>query len=227
MLIVVNGVPKSGSYWLYTLCADALGGERPPPAARLRADWATPSMTPENFAAFIESGEHRAATTLIKTHLPTRRPYPDLMKTDGVLALMTVRNLHDGMLSLYHHHRRVKRTALSVEDWWREEGRDRAQGHLRFRRVWTPVSAVFEYERLMTDPVSEIGRLGRLLGVDMPAARAYEIARARNAADQTRLIELGHVRTGAAGRALVELPQEVYLEISAMLAAEDAAKKNS
>lgn len=214
MLFINNGVPKSGSVWLHNISRDILGGDKSPSDQWRRDDWGAPSIHPDRLADYLSSGEHLERDVLIKTHLPAKEPYLSLFATEGVVPILTIRNLMDSILSLYHHHKRKGWTTLEIADWWEEKGQFSARGHIRHRDGWHEASHVFSFEERLRDPIGEIMRLATVLGAEISPTRAYEIAQSRSA--QRQGDPTGRIRTGTVGRAITELPQHIYFHLREM-----------
>jgi len=212
MLVLNNGVPKSGSTWVIKILRELISPVAPDRRWQ-REDWNSVSIHPDRLEAFIDSGEWQKKPVMLKTHIAYEPKYEFLLRPE-VRVIVTYRNLPDSMLSMYHHQVRKKRTELSMEDWLVERGERFSQFLTNYRNSWSQHDDVLmiPYENMVDQAPAEIRKMARFLGLKLSEKRFAEIAEKT----QVRLKpgeaprEGKHSRTGGQSRARLELPPKYY-----------------
>lgn len=218
MLILNNGVPKSGSTWIQKIIVKAVNPAFPP--QEWRNGWSNPSIDPERLSLYVKSGEWRETPTLIKTHLPYKRNL-DYLADPDIKVIVSYRNVADSVLSRFHHH--VRKGAVSKDDmprWLETEGRGFAQRILKYRSSWAGrENALFlAYEDMVQDAPAGVAAILAFLGMPKSTEDCQHIARVTQARSRKgkEPREGKHVRTAGRSAAEEELPRPFFLEFEAM-----------
>jgi hypothetical protein len=219
MLIVNNGVPKSGSTWVNKIVRDLVQPVRPHPRWQ-REGWQAASIARERIADYVASGEWRARPVLIKTHFEYGPDLAPLLQ-DGIRLVVTHRNLPDSVLSYWHHERRRGTAeADAMERWLKGRGMTFAEDMIRYYRSWAdkPGALLVPYEEMVSDAAGQIARIAAHLGLEESAERIAAVAEGT----QFRLKpgeaprEGAHARTGGLSRAEAELPAPILARLRRM-----------
>jgi hypothetical protein len=216
MLIINNGVPKSGSTWVQRILSTGL--QPAFPSESWRNDWVNPSVDNDRLRGFMSSGETDGPVpVLLKMHFAYNKMHSYLLR-DEVKVVVTYRNLPDSVLSWFHHQGRTgKTTPDKLNSWCMTAGRSFALRAISHRLSWLsiPNLIALRYEDLVANPVAEIGYLFESLGFEKPYDECSKIAQATQVKipEGAPLREGMHVRTAGRSLAHEELPQGIYDEL--------------
>jgi len=187
--------PRSGTTWTYEI-AHAVLQHGDIPALRAAQDGGkilkflpleigirTAAALPERVAAWKALPSPR----VIPTHVPPQL-FPKAAVATGCKLIYVVRDPRDVAVSLYHLHRSHKLLG-SYKGPWDEFFECFIAGNvpygrwLEHTRAWSayveahPAAALrVQYESLKSDFASQVSRLGRFLGIDLPSAAVAAIA---------------------------------------------------
>lgn len=215
MLIINNGVPKTGSTWIQRIVRTIA---RPGfPAGKWRSPSTNPSVKEELLKAYVDSGEWAEGYTLIKQHIP----YSDALSylaAEGIRVLVTYRDLPDAVVSWFHHCERQGKTRRGdIGAWLQGSGRNFAARSVRHRESWRgqPNARLIRYEDMLADAPGEIHRIMGFLGHPGTPDLAQAVARKTQVTlpPDAPLREGHHIRTGGRKVAQDELPEDFYREL--------------
>lgn len=218
MLIINNGVPKSGSTWVQNILVRGLDPAFP--TEKWRNSWVNPSVDHANLRAYVESGEWCAAATLIKMHFDFRDEHDYLLR-DDIRIVVSYRNIPDSVVSWFHHDVRMGRTSPEHKRAWMERrGRAFAERALKHRLSWKnrPGTLLVRYEDMLADAVSGVGTIFTFIGQEKTRDECVAIAQmtqVRLKPDEP-LRDGRHVRTAGRSVARDELPEHLYDEFTRM-----------
>jgi hypothetical protein len=220
MLIINNGVQKSGSSLVQRLLQKALKPV-PPGAAWQSEGWSNPSVPPEKLGGYYKSGEWREQTVLLKMHLRFLPEFKFLTTDPDVRVVVSRRNLPDTVVSFFHHQVRLGKAQPENRKTWMETvGRARAFAAAAYQTSWRnqPNSYVVRFEDMLSDPLPNLEGLLAFLGHPVPQARCEKIIastiirRNKNA----EIHDGAFVRTAGLSQAKQELPEDFYNELCRM-----------
>lgn len=217
MLILNNGVPKSGSPWVQKILQDALNPAYP--STEWRNHWENPSIAPDNLKSYITSADwHGAQPVLIKTHIVCPRSFDFLFHSD-IRIVVSYRSLPETVVSAFHHQVRLGKVQADRQNkYFRTMGRRFAIRAVTQRLSWArqPGVCMLRYEDLLADTPGQIHALLAWLKHPVSAARAEALA----AATRVRLSACeaprdgAHIRTGGRSTAQAELPAALFDELT-------------
>lgn len=218
MLIINNGVPKSGSTWVQRILVQGLDPNFPD--KKWRNFWKNPSIDPVDLPAYIKSGEWEEIPTLIKMHFAYNLEYKSLIR-DGIKIIVSHRNIPDSVVSWFHHQVRMGKTTLDQRQAWLEtRGREFARRAVNHRLSWSNKSGAYliRYENMLYSAPAEIERLFSYIGHKKTPEECSELARKTEVKLDANapLREGKHVRTAGRSVAKDELPEELYNEFCEM-----------
>jgi hypothetical protein len=215
MLIINNGVPKSGSTWIQSILRETLSPSYPD--KKWLNSWKNPSIEPEKLRDYIESGEWKGPRpVLIKMHIPCSSKF-DYLLQDGIKVIVSNRNIPDSVLSWFHHQvREGKVNKDHLKPWCESSGRKFALAAIRHSLSWAaqPGTIMVRYEEMVSDAGWQIGKLLEQLGFPITEERrgkvafATQVIMSENAPPRDGM----HVRTAGQSKALQELPKAIYNE---------------
>lgn len=221
MLVLNNGVPKSGSTWVVAILRELLEPGRLDPKWQ-RPDWNSVSVHPDRLQDYVDSGEWRGAPVVLKTHIAYEPKFQFLLQPE-IRVIVTYRNLPDSVLSMYHHQIRNGRTDMSLEQWLEKRSSRFSEDFMNYRKSWAQHDDVLmiPYETMVADAAQKVAEIAAFLRLEVSAERCAEIAEIT----QVRLKpgeaprDGQHARTGGQSRARLELPAEYYERFAEMEAA--------
>tara|TARA_R110000868_G_scaffold43693_4_gene146721 strand:- start:2037 stop:2720 length:684 start_codon:yes stop_codon:yes gene_type:complete len=214
MLIINNGVPKSGSSWIQTVLTRLYGLTGPSDPKWLRP-WTNPSIDDAKLSGYLATGESSSRNVILKAHY---RPKPELKKLfnhHGVKLLVSYRNMPDTIVSLYHHEKKHKKLDMSLAKWLASGGDIALRDYLSIRTGWQDMSLMIPFEEARNDPALWAARIGEF--IEVPPQQPVQKFCAQTLSRRTQVAESKHIRTGGAGAAN-ELPdywRKVIEEIEA------------
>ena len=223
MLIVNNGVPKSGSTWVQRIVR--LVADPTFPGPEWCNDATNPMVRPEKLEAYVDGGEWIAGRTLIKQHLAFTADVA-FLNQPGIRVLVTYRDLPDSVVSWFHHQARLgKADSGSFEQWLQGSGRNFAVRAIRHRESWRGVdnALLLRYEGMLLDAPAAVAQIMQF--IDLPANDAL----AASVAGKTQarldpgspLNDGRHIRTAGRSVAREELPAAYHQELVELQAATD------
>ena len=218
MLIINNGVPKSGSTWIQRILVRGL---RPDfPSEKWRNSWKNPSIDPRNLRAYIEGGEWQHSPTLIKMHFKLEENY-DYIWNDNIKILVSYRNIPDSVVSWFHHKLRNGEVDLKHRAaWFEKEGRVFAKRALNHRLSWEkkPNTILLRYEDMLADATSGIESIFNFIGNEKTRAECVKIAESTQVTLKPGepLRDGNHVRTAGRSVARDEIPEHLFNEFVQM-----------
>jgi hypothetical protein len=226
MLILNNGVPKSGTTWIQKILISTLEPEFP--SESWANHWINPSVDPSRLEDYFRSLEWQGKLTLLKTHILFSEQYKFLLHPE-VKVIVSHRGLPDSVLSYYHHQRRLNHESTlgkSKDDWLEHEGRRFAMHAIEFKRSWSSVenALLIGYEDMLKNPAKNIMSIMNFLNVDCSEDEADDIA------DKTKITKIqlrqiddnSHVRTAGMSMATRELSPSLYKDLLALQALADS-----
>lgn len=214
MLILNNGVPKSGTTWVQRILETAL--DPAAPEARWCNGWQNPSVDVERLPDYLDSmGWCGDRPVLVKTHFvhtPTLRG----LDRDGVRVVVSWRNLPDAVVSRFYH--LLRAGGLRREDreaWCRSEGLAFALRAVAFRLSWwpRPNALMVDYDALVADAPGNVARILDWLGFPVSPEQAARIAADTQETPGDTPRDGMHVRTGGVSTAEQDLPEDVLNEL--------------
>tara|TARA_R110002072_G_scaffold272420_1_gene432634 strand:- start:4963 stop:5655 length:693 start_codon:yes stop_codon:yes gene_type:complete len=205
MLVINNGVPKSGSTWiqqvLQRLCK--IPG---PSKTWQREGWHNPSIAPPKMAPFLASPECRNNVVCIKAHYRADPKMTELFLKSDVRMIVSYRNMPDTIVSLYYHERKYNGCTMSLEQWLATEADVRARDFLTIRTGWDSMSPLMiPFEQMRENPVHWAMEIARYSEANVSEDEAAAFC-AQTMKKTDTIQENSHVRTGGAGAAH-ELPE--------------------
>ncbi|MEL7090200.1 MAG: sulfotransferase domain-containing protein [Pseudomonadota bacterium] len=219
VLILNNGVPKSGSTWVHQILRKGIDPVYP--GEKWLNGWENPSVDPKNLKDYVESGEWKGdKPVLIKSHI-LYSPKFDFLFQEGIYTLVSYRNIPDSVVSWFHHQVRQKTmTAETPEDWYATEGRKfamRAVAH-RFSWVAKPNTIFVPYEDMRADAAKEIKTLFEALNMPMADDSYAQLAKSTqvNLSKDEKPREGRHIRTAGRSTAREEIPAGLVNEFFAL-----------
>lgn len=221
MLILNNGVPKSGSTMVQDLIRKAVKPARPSEKWQ-NPDWSNASVVPDKIAPFMESDEFKAADyVLLKMHFEMSPDFDFLRGHPDVNVIVSWRNVPDSVLSFFHHQIRRGRTQLEDKlTWLNTRGRRFARQAIAHKKSWRDVSNCHfvQFEELLARPDAEFAAILAFLGVELSEEDRGRILDGTivQLKDGEKPREGAHVRTAGQSRAKKELPDTFYAEFDAM-----------
>jgi len=222
MLIMNNGVPKSGSTWVQKILRQGL---KPAfPSERWANSWKNPSVDRDRIIDYVNSGEWTDQPTLLKTHFVYDDSLAGLLR-DDVSIIVSYRNLADSVVSMFHHQVRVGN--VQSDDpaaWYAEKGLKFAKRSIRHKQSWVdkPGVLMVRYEDMLADTQAVIRQVLTAAGATPSDAQCLAISKATRR-DDTSIKEGAHVRTAGRSVAKEELPADLYARLQDMQAQMDAA----
>ncbi|MBO9476096.1 sulfotransferase domain-containing protein [Shimia sp. R11_0] len=218
MLILNNGVPKSGSTWMQNILRNYLNPSYPSEA--WANSWKNPSVDPDKLAGYFESGEWAGTTTLLKTHIENSSKY-DFLKSDDVRVVVTHRRLTDSVVSWFHHQLRNKTTSLDEKaEWLDTKGRQFALRAVRHKLSWSDQhnALLVNYEDMVKDAVPLVEEVTKFIGSPCSLFDAINLVEKTQVriSSKKSLQEGQHVRTGGLSVAKEELPEAYLKELEAL-----------
>jgi len=216
MLIINNGVPKSGSTWVQRILEQGLNPAYP--SQKWRNDWKNPSVEPADLKAYVQSEEWKDQPTVIKMHITHEKKY-DFLLRDDIKIIVSYRNIPDSVVSWFHHQIRHKKATLARrEPWFKTKGRQFAMRTVAHRMSWSDKPDVIPvcYEDLVANAHDEIARIFQALGLEQPTEEYARIAQATQVTlkDDSPLREGMHVRTAGRSVAHEELSEPLFREFT-------------
>lgn len=220
MLILNNGVPKSGTTWMQRMLVALVNPAFP--SDEWRNHWKNPSVSPDRLEEYYNSGEWKSHSTLLKMHIKYEPKFAFLIDPE-VRIIITYRNVCDSVVSWFHHQVRIKETTPEKKnDWLENEGRRFALSTINHRRSWEgrENALLINYEAMVADAIPSIISVMQFLGMPPDEARARELVEKTQVrvSDKSKLREGMHVRTGGLSVAREELPEEYYSQLIALQA---------
>ncbi len=214
MLILNNGVPKSGSTWVQQIVSEMVDPELP--AKKWLNDWINPSIPADKLSEYVSSEEWNKSSlyVLIKLHVYWQTGMEYLLR-DGIKIIVSFRNIPDSVLSRYHHQVHYNKPEPErMRDWLETEGVKYARRMIQHRNSWsnTPGVLFLRYESLLSDTEQNISKIAKFLEVDCSDPLRKEIAR-RTSVDPKKYEQPQndqHIRTAGRSRARIELPKDIY-----------------
>ncbi len=217
MLIINNGVPKSGSTWVQRILEKGLNPAYPD--KKWRNSWKNPSIDPTDLKAYVESGEWKGEQpVLIKMHI-TYGPEYDFIFQEGIKTVVSYRNIPDSVVSWFHHQVRHEKTTLERrKPWCNSTGRQFALRAVAHRLSWAgkPNVLPMKYEEMISNAPQQISRLFNGLELPLSEAKYEEIARETQVKLSTGEAPRDgmHVRTAGRSTAHEELPPHIFKELT-------------
>ncbi|MBM1222453.1 sulfotransferase domain-containing protein [Ponticoccus sp. SC2-23] len=215
MLIINNGVPKSGSTWMQTILRNHIDPQYP--SETWANGWMNPSVDHEKLEGYIASGEWRTGPTLLKLHL-TFTPEFAFLDRPEVRIVVSYRNLPDSVVSWFHHQKRQGEVSEDQKQTWLEgAGRRYALRAAHHRLSWQgrPNAILIRYEDMLQDAAPHILNVMEFVGVPCTALQAARLAEDTQVRVNSKaaLREGQHVRTGGLSVARDELPPHIHAEL--------------
>lgn len=163
MIVIVSGMPRSGSTWSYNVCRQILDQAGMPldPATGLYGDGG-------EIDEVVERGPAPGAALLVKCHIPGRRTVA-AMKAGRLRNIYTYRDPRDAVASLRRTFGTSFKNAVRVMHRW-----------LRFIDDVADLdgSLGIDYRQIETAPEGAITAIAETLGVELRPGRAAAIAAA-------------------------------------------------
>ncbi|CUH51525.1 sulfotransferase domain-containing protein [Shimia marina] len=218
MLILNNGVPKSGSTWMQNILRNYLSPAYP--SEKWANDWKNPSVDPDKLEGYVASGEWKEGTTLLKTHIEYSEGYKFLV-ADDIKVVVTYRKLTDSVVSWFHHQLRMNKTSSEDKlNWLDTKGRQFALRAVRHRLSWQdqPNALMVNYESMVQDAVPLIEEVTKFIGSPCSLFDAINLVEKTQVriSSKKSLQEGQHVRTGGLSVAKEELPEAYLKELEAL-----------
>lgn len=226
MLIVNNGVRKSGTAWVQRV-VDILA--KPAyPSEYWRNGWANPSVDPDRLQAYVASGEWRPGPCLVKLHLANDPGFLHLHKGE-VRVLVSWRDLPDAVVAVFHEQAAAglipaADSAEGRQRWFAGSGMTFARTALLHRISWRgyPNALLLRYADMLADPATALARIAAHIAHPVSAERAAALA-ARTAGVLTQGAHPGPDGSGPAWARLTA--DDLPADIRAMLTQMDRAER--
>ncbi|MEM7006232.1 MAG: sulfotransferase domain-containing protein [Pseudomonadota bacterium] len=221
MLILNNGVPKSGSTMVQNLLRKAIKPKRPSEEWQ-NPDWTNPSILPEKIKPFMESEEYKKAqNVLLKMHFEMGPDFEFLCDNNEVKVVVSWRNVPDSVLSFFHHQIRRGRTQMEDKlNWLETRGRRFARRTIDHKKSWQSVRNCYlvQFESLLEGPDKEFSGILDFLEIHISDQERADILSDTivQLSDGERPRDGSHIRTAGQSRAKLELPQSFYEEFEEM-----------
>ena len=212
MLILNNGVPKSGSIWVQAIVPHLAEVIRP--SSKWQNSWKSASVDPDRLEAYLASGETVTKNVFIKTHIIYSKEV-DYLLSEKVAMFVSYRNIPDSVLSYYHHQvRHGFYKGGDIQKWMDGDGYRFALRAVAHRLSWVGKKNVImiRYEDLLTNGNEEIMRMANFLGVDLSTDEAEGVLKATQVklGSNEKPREGEHIRTAGRSRAREEIPEKNY-----------------
>jgi hypothetical protein len=183
MLVISNGAMKSGSTWLTAILLRLVDHKPLPCKFHDERFGAVPTIKWEFLEEFLDTVDYAKDTYITKNHFYYEREL--LARHSNVYLLDIERDLADTLVSMFFHVKKKlsawgeedRRLDDIVEAYWRF-GPDMTEDLVRYHAVWRsagPWAYVSSYERLKTDPASEITAIAKFLGVALAPEKLERI----------------------------------------------------
>lgn len=213
MLILNNGIPKSGSTWVHRILR--IIGDPQFPSDEWRNEWTNPSVALDRLEAYCESEVWHThdQMTLLKMHFINDGSYTYL-KQPGIKMVISFREIPESTLSWFHHQIRIGQTSLDAKDeWFQTAGLNFARRIVRHRNSWQgfPNTLFMSYEQMLANPGQEIARLADFVGIALTPGLIDSVVHRTSVSkkDYKTPQEGNHIRTAGVSRVAEELPPEI------------------
>jgi hypothetical protein len=214
MLIINNGVPKSGSSWIQTVLTRLYGLNGPSDSKWLRP-WTNPSIDDAKLPGYLATDEASSRNVVIKAHYRPKPPLKKLFQQNNVKLIVSYRNMPDTIVSLYHHEKKHKKIDLPLQKWLAARGDVIVRDYLSIRFGWEGLAMQVPFETARSDPEYWARKIGEYLNIE-PKLPVRPFCK-QTMSNRSAVVEGNHIRTGGAG-ASQELPdhwRKVIEEIEA------------
>jgi hypothetical protein len=215
MLIVNNGVPKSGSTWvqkIIKICASPLS-----PSEEWRKSITNGAIKDDKIDLYCkQNNEWRDANILIKHHLPDS-DY-SFVSDPQVRVLVSCRDLAESVVSWFHHClRNGKANEDSKLEWLENRGRNFVVRAIRHRQASSsaPNTLMIRYEDLLSNPWAKTEEIVSFIGVHPTESLVKRIIKRTSVEPIQDLSQRQgmHIRTAGRRVAQNELPDQYYAEV--------------
>lgn len=213
MLIINNGVPKSGSTWVQKIIRALV--QPTFPSDQWRNNWNNPSVDNKRLADYVASEEWKAVPgpSLIKMHFPHSDRVNYLSRPD-IRLVVSYRNIPDSVVSRFHNEvRKGNADPDRKQNWLETSGMDFARKTVRFRNSWVgfPNLLFIRYEDLLESTQQGIARIAAHLDLPEDPALVAQVAHTTSVRrDKTAPPQEGqHIRTAGRSVAAEELPADI------------------
>jgi len=207
MLVVSNGVIKSGSSWLMLIAqrmmeVDDLPEEFQDPA------WNNPSLKRDQLMRFLTEGHSYGNNYLVKNHFAIPGERNAMLYYPWCKVIMTFRDMRDSVVSRYFHHRRagdVPADGNFLDFFWSPvapSGATALRYMSRYVSTWNVEDESFwkvRYEDLHADVDEAVRSLATFLEVDLATVDIARIIRLSQPRSNPDLSGASHIRAGRPG----------------------------
>lgn len=212
MLVINNGVPKSGSTWIQQILSKMLNPSYP--SKDWRNNWKNPSIAPERLEAYFKSREWEAAPTLIKMHIINGPEYA-FLGDPGVRMLVSSRNIPDSVLSWFYMSVRLGNARIEEkQEWLAGQGVTFAHRLIEHRNSWVGVPNVLalKYEEILEQPAIEVMKIAGFVNFALTNDDAKKIIEATQVklSEGEKPRDDSHFRTGGRSLGKEEIAPETY-----------------
>lgn len=221
MLVVNNGVPKSGSTLVQKVLL--MTEQFAPDIGKFQNPlWRNISVEKEIIPEFLDGYEYHNINTCIKMHID---PEVFARRNDPHIKLLTsYRNLKDSIVSRGHHLKRLKNQGKENHSYSLEEYFSNPKYYantarkfgLHYLKSKQSNSFMIKYEDLISNKKESILRgIYSYIGIDVSEQRIQKIIDSTDPGIKNRsdLAENKHIRTGGISVSRIELPEYTYSQL--------------
>lgn len=207
MLVVSNGIVKSGSSWL-TLIAGRLVDFDDLPDQFRESAWENVSLIRPRLREFLHDGHADQGTYLVKNHFALSGERNVMLFSRSCKVIMTFRDMRDSVVSRYFHYKRIGEIDEAdsfLDFFWSPEppnGRQTLEYMTTYVGTWDLEDDSLwkvRYEELHTDLEETIRSLASFLEVDPAAVDFDDVVRRSEPRAQTQPNGNAHIRAGRPG----------------------------
>lgn len=207
MLVVSNGVIKSGSSWLMLIAQRLIDVDELPEDFQDPA-WTNPALQRDRLTEFLTEGHAYRNNYLVKNHFAVPGERNAMLFYPWCKVIMTFRDMRDSVVSRYYHHQRAGEVAADGtfhEFFWAPEppnGRQTLEYMAQYVSTWNVDDEALwkiRYEDLHADVGSAVRSLAMFLDVDTDHVDIDEVIRASQPRAGIDPSGTAHIRTGRPG----------------------------
>jgi len=207
MLVVSNGVIKSGSSWLMLIAQRLIDVDELPEGFQDPA-WSNSALKRDLLKDFLTEGHAYRNNYLVKNHFAVPGERNAMLFYPWCKVIMTFRDVRDSVVSRYFHHMRAEEVPSEGtfhEFFWAPEppnGRQTLEYLAQYASTWNVEDESLwkvRYEDLHADVGSAVRSLATFLDVDTATVDLDEIIRVSQPRAVTDSAGTGHIRTGRPG----------------------------
>jgi len=168
MLVIVNGAFRSGSTWLNHIVRTMVLHSDIPEEYQNVPEWEKgTSIHPEKLADFLKNVDYQHTNYISKNHFGKTSYRNLLLSYKNVYILDIERDIRDTITSSYYYYRRRREYHGTFEKFYWQRGRWIANYLRKYHSIWqcdSPNIYVSSFERLKTDFIAEVEKIGNFLG---------------------------------------------------------------